>query len=158
VVSRRLLAVALGLAVIALISVQVASADPPTRSPAPSPPVSGRFCPGFGVLVNPVINSEYAITFSNGATTVTGRFVVDLTANGKTIQVNASGPVFFSPDGSTVTLRGNTLVFGAAGDFGPGSPPTLRLVSGVVVVTVGSGGVTGLSVTGNNTDLCSLLT
>jgi hypothetical protein len=48
--------------------------------------------------------------------------------------VNASGPGFFAADGSTLTLRGRSLLFGEAGFFGAESPPTLTLASGETVI------------------------
>jgi len=149
----------LALVALTLSLVGVASADPPSRSFVPASPASGRFCADFDVLVTPVINKEYAITFSSGATIITGRFGAQLTnlANEKTIEVNASGPVFVSADGATITLRGNSLLFGEAGFFGPGSPPTLQLVSGVVTISFSSEGITGVSKTGKVRDLCAEL-
>ena len=148
-----------GLVALMLSLVGVASADPPTRSFVPAPPASGRFCTDFDVLVEAVENNEYATTFSSGATIITGRLVEELTnlANDTTIRINASGPVFVSEDGATVTLRGNTMLFGEAGDFGLGSPPTLQLVSGVVTVSLSSEGITGVSKTGKVRDLCAEL-
>lgn len=154
---RRFLSTAAVCGATALSLAGVASADPPTRSPAPAGPVSGRFCPGFDVLLTPVIDAEYTITFSSGATIEAGRFVVQLTnlATQKTIEVNASGPVFFSSDASAITLRGNSLFFGEAGFFGPGSPPTLQLVSGTSVVSTSDLSITQR--TGHVQDLCSQL-
>ena len=148
-----------GFVVLTLSVVGVASADPPSRDFVPASPASGRFCADFDVLVNPVQNNEYAIAFSGGATIITGRYVAQLTnlENDKTIEVNASGPVFVSADGSAITLRGNSLLFGEAGFFGPGSTATLQLVSGVVTVTASSGGVTGVTKTGRIRDLCAEL-
>jgi hypothetical protein len=148
-----------GLVALMLSLVGVASADPPSRSFLPAPPASGRFCADFDVLVEAVQNNEYATTFSGGATIITGRLVEQLTnlANNKTIELDASGPVFVSEEGTTVTLRGNTLLFGEAGDFGPGSPATLQLVSGVVTVSLSSEGITGVSKTGKVRDVCAEL-
>jgi hypothetical protein len=82
------------------------------------------------------LRKEKAITFSTGATIITGHFVDEVTnlSNGKTIRVNASGPGFFAADGSTLTLRGRSLLFGEAGFFGAESPPTLTLASGETVI------------------------
>jgi hypothetical protein len=157
---RGLLSIALGLTLFTSLVVPVALADPPTRTFVPSPTFSGSFCPAFDVQVTAIVNREYAISFSNGATIITGHFVEELTnlTTGKTIQVNASGPLFVTADGSTVTLRGRTLLFGEAGDFGPGSPPTTTLLSGVAVITLGPDGtVTSLTTTGHSEDLCATL-
>jgi hypothetical protein len=154
-IQRRALAL-IGLVGLMLSLVGVASADPPSRDFVPASPASGRFCADFDVLVTPVINNEYAMTFSSGATIITGRYRAQLTnlGNENTIEVNASGPIFFSADGTTVTLRGNTLLFGEAGFFGPGSLPTLQLVSGVVTVSLSTGAA---SKNGHIRDLCAEL-
>ena len=156
----RLLVAALTLAA-ALFCVPSASAAPPTITPVPSESASGRFCPDFDVLLTVVANKEKAITFSSGATIITGRNVIELTnlSTGKTIRLNTSGPGFISADQSTLTLRGRGLLFGEAGFFGPGAPPTLTLVSGVAVITLDAqGNPTGLSVgPGHTEDLCPVL-
>jgi hypothetical protein len=153
---RHLLLLPLALA---LLSVPVASAARPTIEPAPFEPLSGRFCPDFDVLVSAVVNKGKAITFSNGATIVHGRLVADVTnlSNNKTIRINVSGPAFISSDGSQVRVRGRTLLVGEAGFFGAGAPPTLTLLSGRGLITVGPEGPTGLSVTGRTKDLCPVL-
>ena len=145
---------------LALFCAPSALAVPPTISPAPAESLIGRFCPDFNVLVNPVINKEKAITFSSGATIISGHFVDEVTnlSNDKTIRVNASGPGFFAADGSSVIIRGRALLVGEAGFFGPGSPPTLTLATGQVVIPLDEEGApTGLSVTGQTTDLCAIL-
>jgi len=134
----------------------IAAADPPTRTPAPAGPFSGSFCPGFDVLVTPVVNREYSIAFSNGAVITTGRLVVQLTnlSSGTSIVVNASGPGFFSDDGVSFTLRGATLVLDTGGFLYPGSPPATQLLSGALAFD----GLTGnVSETGHIRDLCSEL-
>jgi hypothetical protein len=153
---KRLLVLPLALA---LFSASLASAGRPTIQPAPFEPLSGRFCPGFDVLITAVANKGKAITFSNGATIVHGRLVADVTnlSNNKTIRINVSGPVFISADGSTVTVRGRSLLVGEAGFFGAGAPPTLILVSGQGVINVGPAGPTSLTLTGANKDLCPVL-
>jgi hypothetical protein len=142
-----------------LAAVPVAWATPPTITPVPFTTATGRFCPGFDVTVSEATNKEKAITFSSGATIITGAFAAELTnlSNDKTVLVKASGPVFISSTGTSVTLRGQTLLFGEAGFFGPGAPPTLQLVSGVVALTIGPGGVTNKAVTGVVDDLCPVL-
>lgn len=113
------------------------------------------FCPGFDVLVTPIINQEYGLFFSDGSVIVTGRLVDQLTnlSNGNSITVNASGPARVSDDGTTVTLLGETLIADMGGFRYPGSPPDTELVSGRVVL-----GATGIvSETGHIRDLCTEL-
>ena len=144
----------------AALIVPAATAVPPVRVPLPLPDITGAFCPGFDVLLHADQNKEVATIFSNGAVIVTGTFKIQATntSNHKTIDVNASGPVFVTSDGSTQVLRGNSLIIGEAGDLGPGSPPTLQLVSGVVTITSGpDGAVTGVTQIGHTTDLCAIL-
>jgi hypothetical protein len=155
---RRVLSVLALLAAIALMSVPVASADKPVIEPAPSADSSGGFCPDFDVLVHPVGDKGKAITFSSGATIISGQLMVELTnlETGKTVAVNISGPVFVSADGSTVTLSGRSLLFGEAGFFGPG--PLLLLTSGPTVVPVDSdGNPLGYSTSGRTVDMCRVL-
>ena len=144
----------------AALIVPAATAVPPVRVPLPLPDITGAFCPGFDVLLHADQNKEVATIFSNGAVIVTGTFKIQATnmSNHKTIDVNASGPVFVTSDGNTQVLRGNSLIIGEAGDLGPGSPPTLQLVSGVVTITSGpDGAVTGVTQIGHTTDLGAIL-
>ena len=154
---KRLMLVVAALAGVAAMIIPTAAADPPIRFPLPSSDFTGAYCADFDVTIHITANKEVATVFSNGAAIVTGTFKVELTGNGKTISVNASGPVFFSSDGTTAVLRGNSLVFGEAGDLGPGSPPTLQLVSGVVTLTAADGSITGVTRTGETRDLCAIL-
>ena len=156
---QRLLLVVAALAGVAAMIVPAAAADPPIRFPLPTPPdITGAYCADVDVTVHVTSNKEVATIFSNGAAIITGTFKVELTGNGKTVSANASGPVFYSSDGTTQVLRGNSLVFGEAGDLGPGSPPTLELDSGTVVITYASdGSVTNVTRTGNVRDLCAVL-
>jgi hypothetical protein len=144
-----------GVAALALLVVSVAAADPPTRTYLPAAPFSGPFCPGFEVLVTPLVDQEYSITFSTGGVITTGRLVIQLTnlSTGTAIVVNASGPGFLSDDGTTFTLRGATLVLDAGGFLYPGSPPDSQLLSGVLVID--SNG--NVSETGHIRDLCTEL-
>ena len=61
----------------------MATADPPTRTYLPAAPFVVPTCPRFDVLVTPLINNEYAITFSNGAMIITGRYVTQLSAESR---------------------------------------------------------------------------
>jgi hypothetical protein len=152
--TRKCVLALLGLAALALSVVSAASAEPPTRTFVGATPVSGPFCPGFDVLVTPVFNKEYAITFSNGAVIIEGPSFSDVTnlSNGKTIEINSSGPGFFSADGSTLTAPGAQGIFLPAGALSPGSPPVSQLLSGVLVVDLATGAI---SETGHIRDLCA---
>jgi hypothetical protein len=155
---KRLIAIAFLTGTVATVAASAALAEPPTRVPAPSPDFTGRYCADFDVLVHPAINKETATIFSDGRVIITGTFTVDLTnlASNKTITVNASGPVFFSSDGSVGVFGGRTLLFGEAGTFGPN--PELSLQSGVVTITfTPTGGIASITRTGHADDLCSLL-
>jgi hypothetical protein len=155
---KRLMFVVAVLVGVAATIVSAAAADPPIRIALGTPPdTTGAFCADFDVTIHVTANKEVATIFSNGAVIVTGTFKVELTGNGKTISANASGPVFFSSDGTTAVLRGNSLVYGEAGDLGPGSPPTLQLVSGVVTLTAADGSIASVTRTGKTRDLCSIL-
>ena len=136
--------------------VSIAAADPPTRTFSPAVPFSGSFCPGFDVLVTPVVDKEYSIVFSNGAIITAGRFVTQLTnlSSGTSIVVNASGPGFASADGTTFTLRGASLVLDSGGFLYPGSPPDTQLLSGVLVIDAFG---TAVTERGHIRDLCKEL-
>jgi hypothetical protein len=157
---KRFVAAVAVLAGTTALLVPSASADPPTRVPAPFTDLSGPWCPGFDVNWHAVTNNEVATFFSDGRVIVTGTFKIDVTnmSSGKTVTVNASGPVFVSSDGNTVVLRGNTLLGYSAGEVGPGSAPFTQLVSGVVTVKYAAdGSVASLTRTGHVTDLCAAL-
>lgn len=127
--------------------------DPPTRTFLPfGDSFTGEYCPGAQVEVAPLLSNEYVLTFSDGKIITTGRFLAQVTnlSTGKSVTVNASGPVKQDADG-TFTLRGETLVFGAPGDFGPGTPADTYLLSGVLSFAP-DGTVTQR---GHITDLCS---
>jgi hypothetical protein len=51
-------------------------------------------------------------------------------------------------------LRGNSLLFGEAGDFGPGIPATLVVTSGTVTLR---SDVPGYTLQGYSRDLCAEL-
>jgi hypothetical protein len=121
------------LALLAMIVVPVAAADKPTREFVPAPSeftLDASIC-GFDVLVEVLRNNEYAITFSNGMTTVTGALSVRLTNLDdltQSIVLNIPGPGFFDQGG--VTAIGPWLNWFFPGDLGAGSP-------GMLVYTVG---------------------
>jgi len=139
------------------VFVSTAAAAKPVKSPVPFSDVTGQFCEDFPVLVQATTNKVFVITFDSGRVLSAGAFKLRLTnlETNEVINVNASGPVMFSSDGATVTLRGNSVLAGETGFFGPGSPPRLSLISGSVVIDLATGSV--LSETGRSRDLCARL-
>jgi hypothetical protein len=123
------------LALVALIAVPVGAADKPTREFAPAPSeftLDASIC-GFDVLVEVLRNKQYAITFSNGMTTVVGALSVRLTnldEPTQSIVLNIPGPGFLDESGLTAT--GPWLFFFFPGDLGPGSPGALAYTVGRV--------------------------
>ena len=97
------------LALLAMIVVPVAAADKPTREFVPAPSeftLDASIC-GFDVLVEVLTNKEYAITFSNGMTTVVGPLSVRLTNLDdptQSIVLNIPGPGFFDESGGLTAV------------------------------------------------------
>jgi hypothetical protein len=146
------------LALSAMIVVPVAAADKPIREPAPAPSeftIDASIC-GFDVLVEVLTNKQYAITFSNGMTTVVGALSVRLTNIDdptQSIVINIPGPGFFDESG-VLTATGPWLFFFFPGDLGPGSPAVLAYTVGRVRIDD-----TGLHLLGGRRlDLCAELT
>jgi hypothetical protein len=135
----------------------LAAADRPTKEPLPSEDASGQFCDDFTVLIHPIENKGFLLSFSDGRVFGAGQLKIELTnlESGKTIVVNASGPIFLSADGATITLKGATLLAGPPGFFGPGSDARLTLGGGRTVIDLATGAI--LSETGHSTDLCPIL-
>jgi hypothetical protein len=142
-------------AFVVLSFASVAGAEPPVREfvPAADFTISGS-C-SFDVAVHVVANNEYGITFSNGATLVTGALKVTLTNVSdptKSIALNIPGPGL-----NTVSGEG-TLTIDARG-------PWLFFYSGALVYARGyntftvspSGEVTLEQRGGTSLDLCSAL-
>ena len=110
---RRLVSAAAVLAMLAVTP--VAAADQPVREGLPSEDftLDAAIC-GFPVDVNILTNNEFITTFSSGNQIITGRLVVELSGNGKTITEQISGPVFITTDESgttTVTLTGTPTYY-----------------------------------------------
>lgn len=145
------------LALLAMIVVPVAAADKPTREFVPAPSeftLDASIC-GFDVLVEVLTNKQYAITFSNGMTTIAGALSVRLTNLDdptNSIVLNIPGPGFVDESG-VLTATGPWLFFFFPGDLGPGSP-------GVLAYTVGRVRLdeSGLHLlAGRQVDLCAEL-
>jgi hypothetical protein len=113
-------AVVLAVVASAAVVVSAAFADPPTRSPTGNGPFTLSGLCSFDVQVTPLVDKEYTITFSDGATIITGRLVERLTnaTTGKSLVVNISGPGFVNPDGTELVLTGTSLLFGFTSPHG----------------------------------------
>jgi hypothetical protein len=124
------------LALLAMIVVPVAAANKPTREFVPAPSeftLDASIC-GFDVLVEVLTNKQFAITFSNGMTTVTGALrvrVTNLDDPTRSIVLNIPGPGFFDESG-VLTATGPWLFFFLPGELGPGSPGVLAYTVGLV--------------------------
>ena len=139
------------------VFVPVASAEKPIKEPAPAPDMfTGQFCADFMVQLNVLVTENFAITFANGREFIGGRLIVEAVnlETGTSVTVNVSGPVFIGSGGDPFILRGNSLLFAEAGDFGPGAPATLVVTSGTVTFLAGAPGYT---LQGRSRNLCSEL-
>jgi hypothetical protein len=145
-------------AVLALaVFVPVALAEKPIKEPAPAPDMfTGQFCGDFMVQLNVLVSENFAIIFANGREFIGGRLIVEAVnlETGTSVTVNVSGPVFIGSGGDPFILRGNSLLFAEAGDFGPGAPATLVVTSGTVTFLAGAPGYT---LQGRSRNLCSEL-
>lgn len=161
---RRVLS-ALSLAVVLIVlgtfPATTAHADPPQRMPVAafdSFAVSG-IC-SFDVEVTQLVNKEMTTTYSDGRQTTTGQLKVRLTnvTNGRSIDVNVSGPSTYTPnpDGTfTAVFRGRSLIF-------PNDNPQQHIfwvASGRVVMTVNNNfSIFSLvNVVGTTLDVCQNL-
>jgi hypothetical protein len=80
------------------------------------------------VSVHFVVNNETAKTFTNGTTIITGPLFAELSANGKSITLNTSGP-------GTITASGTITIHGVAfGELLTASGPVLVQTAGTVSV------------------------
>jgi hypothetical protein len=148
--------------VASLVVAPVASADKPLREGLPAEPftLDASIC-GFPVDVGIVANKEFITTFSSGKQIITGKLVVELSGNGKTITEQISGPGFITTDQSgttTLTLSGTSLVFFFPGDLGPGIPGQLLLTRGPVTLVFPESGTPSFDRTSASVvDLCAVL-
>ena len=152
---RKILICAMCSVLFALVLVPLAGAGKPTREfiPASDFTISGSCA--FDVGVHVVGNKEYGITFSDGATLVTGALKVQLTNladQSKSIGLNIPGPGLFTATaggGLRIDARGPWLVF---------APGMLLYVTGHT--TLGTSPTGEFSVEqrgGTSTNLCSVL-
>jgi len=152
---RRLAICTLGVLAVWCTLAPAAGAEKPTREFIPAPDFVIEESCSFDVGVHVVANKEYGITFSNGATLVTGALKFTLTNldnRSKSITLNIPGPGLF-----TFTSDG-ALTIDAHG-------PWLFYFSGVLLYSTGhshlnvsAAGVFSLSQQGGtSTDLCAVL-
>jgi hypothetical protein len=74
-----------------------AAADSPDREPVEAGSFTVYTC-GFPVQASVFANREQITTFSDGRVRITGQIKVELSANGQTLVINASGPGILNPD------------------------------------------------------------
>jgi hypothetical protein len=132
---KRLLILAVGLG--AALAAPVAQADQPIITPAPGGDFVDTTC-GFPVSVHFTVNGETAKIFSSGKTIVTGPFVAQFSANGKSVTLNVAGPVTITPTG------GSVLFIGRGVGAGPVSTPT-GVTLGYLAGTVSIDPTTGIA-------------
>jgi hypothetical protein len=138
----------------ALSLAPLAGATAPVREfvPASDFTISGS-C-SFDVAVHVVANKEYALTFSNGATLITGALKATLTNASdpsKSITLNIPGPGLYTVSGDgtlTIDARGPWLFF---------YPGTLVYTAGHVTFTAGAAGFSLEQLGGTSSNLCSVL-
>lgn len=149
-------AVALAIAAVCLASASVLAAGNPNRQLIPPVPDEYVHCPsGIVALVHNTVEKEYIKTFTQKDGTlryeINGRLVVEVSGNGKTLTINASGPgtITVRPDGSTtIVLKGRTLSIPLAAN-------AIWLYTGLVVFDPVTDAV--VSHSGTVTDVCALL-
>jgi hypothetical protein len=142
----------------------MASAAKPERLPPPSELFdttfdAGTICP-FELHYQELVNNETTTVLSDTQRRVTGAYKARLTntATGATLDVNASGPQFFTDIGDieTAVLPGPQLfLLGGTDVNGPGA----FLIRGRTTTTrdLAEGSITAMHVTGRTTDLCAAL-
>lgn len=157
---RVLAAFAISWAAVCVGSTTALADGNPGRSPLPSPPdVSGPFCPGSDtiVLAHLSVNREYIKSFTETDGTIrleiNGYAASTVTANGKTLSFNSSGPatIWIHPDGTVTSFSYGHLF--AIGPYGPNTG--ILDITGRSSVDLNNGLVTGF--TGQATDVCAAL-
>jgi len=129
----------------------------PIKEPAPLPESFVDPTCGFPILIEVLEQNEFIKIFESGRAIVTGTLKVRLSAGEKSIELNISGPLHVSEDG-TLVLGGRSVNPFPAGALGPGSDPVILLNSGRMVVTFDEeGNPTLIDIVGSSTDLCAVL-
>lgn len=150
---KLLVCVACG-ALVALSFVSVAGAERPVRQFVPASDFTLTGSCSFDVAIHIVADKEYGLTFSDGATLITGALKVELTNVSdptKSVSLNIPGPglTTVSGDGTvTIDARGNWLFF---------YPGALVFATGHMTFTSGPAGTTLEQLGGTSTDMCSVL-
>lgn len=152
---RRLAICTLGMLAACCTLAQAAGAGKPTREFIPAADFVIQGSCSFDVGVHIIANNEYGITFSNGATLVTGALkatFTNLTDPSKSIALNVPGPglTTFNDDGSvTIDAHGPWVFF---------FPGVLLYSVGHSHLTISAVGAFSLSQQGGtSTDLCAVL-
>ena len=150
---KLLVCVACG-ALVGLSLVPFAGAERPVREFVPAGDFTLSGSCSFDVAFHIVANKEYGLTFSNGATLVTGALKVQLTNlsdPSKSVSLNIPGPGLSTVSGNgtvTIDARGPWLFF---------YPGALVYATGHMTFTAGPGGTTLEQLGGTSSDLCSVL-
>src|SRR4051812_20128836 len=148
----------------AALVVSAANAAPPVKLPSVQTDTTlpASVC-GFPVEIHFTAQHQHARIFGNGAFAAEGELFATLSANGKSLDVNVSGPGRITPneDGTlSVRVEGRNLVFFGPGDLGANQPGALYVTTGLVTETLSSTGqvVPGsFATTGTVTNVCALL-
>jgi hypothetical protein len=153
--SKATLVLALILAVATLAP--SATSAKPIKEPAPLPESFVDPTCGFPILIEVLDQNEFIKIFDSGRAIVTGTLKIRMSAGENSIELNISGPLHTSEDG-TLVLGGRSVNPFPAGALGPGSGPVILLNSGRMVVTFDQeGNPTLIDIVGRSTDLCAVL-
>jgi hypothetical protein len=129
-------------------------AGKPDKQPLPQPGDFLVHCgPGIGDIVAHTVTSAFSKTFTapDGSQRIlingSGRTTFTRLSDGKSVQVNSSGPAFITVDANGVTVigRGQSTVL---------TPTSARQYTGQIHVNPDTGEV--LSSTGHVTDICQM--
>jgi hypothetical protein len=153
--SKVTLVLALSLAAAALAP--SATATKPIKEAAPLPESFVDPTCGFPILIEVLDQNEFIKIFESGRAIITGTLKIRMSAGEKSIELNISGPVHISEDG-TLVLGGRSANPFPAGALGPGSGPVILLNSGRMVIEFDDeGNPTLIDIVGRTTDLCAVL-
>jgi len=161
--TARLMTVGGILGVATLFGAAPAAAIPPNAVEYEVTFAAGQFCP-FVVTALVTDNQNYVrTTLDDGSTRVTyrGAAFVTLQGNGKSIDLNVSGPgeYLLRPDGSLQSghASGRNFFQTSLANSAPGVPP-LHFTRGRVSFEVAPSGVTtAFELRGQSTDICAVL-
>lgn len=146
--------------VLAALLVPTAAADPPLKVPFASGDITGQFCEDFEVSVHATDDRASLHIFSSGEALITGTLKVEVTnlESGKTLALNISGPGKIAADGGSLRGTGRWLLFGEAGELGPGSDAGMFLVAGQLELDLDEVGlIETVETRGHVEDVCAAL-